>query len=615
MGEVWQGRDLRLGRAVAVKVMLQDAGLNPTARKRFQQEAMIAAGLRHDGITTVYDAAEHNGRDRHAGRLFIVSELLDGENLAEYLAARSGDISVSQAIGFGIQLADALAFAHDRGIVHRDLKPPNIFVQDRGGLKVCDFGIAGQVNAGSRFTQAGLRLGTPAYMAPEQWEGKPAAPSMDLYALGCLLYLMATGTQPFDGHGGLDHVYMQQHFHEPPVPPLDRNPQVPAALNGLILALLAKAPEARPADARAVLRALTRLRDAPGGPPPVAPAGPAPGAAPPQPAVGSAPTDARPHPAPAGPRPLSVLRRAALVACASPDLDNFEVLAAGQSGRVRARQDTADGEGLYGASGRWLPWFTASELPGPVTALAGSMSRPGGHWAVAAVAEGVPYLKLGPQEARPLLDARGASPVSLPVRDVAVSHAPERPQVFALDRVGRIWRLSWPDVKWALFGDSVGSASEPAAAIAAACSSAGYQAVAAVTGTRLLVKSTAPYGDWTGWRATDLGRRLLGTACSVGERHCAVFALDESGAIWRSAFQLDQPAPQSTALAWDAVSPPPGGVTGIAVTALEARSGAADGGALLVVVTADGAVHSARYKLGYGFQPQWSGWRQMPTLG
>jgi hypothetical protein len=599
MGEVWQGRDLRLGREVAVKVMLQDAGLNPTARKRFQQEAMITAGLRHDGITTVYDAAEHTGRDRHAGRLFIVSELLNGENLADYLAARSGGTSVSQAIGFGIQLADALAFAHDHGIVHRDLKPPNIFVQDRGGLKVCDFGIAGQVNAGPRFTQAGLRLGTPAYMAPEQWEGKPAAPSMDLYALGCLLYLMATGTQPFDGRGGLDHVYMQQHFHEPPVPPLDRNPLVPAALNGLILALLAKAPDGRPPDAHAVLRALTRLRDAPGQPGPVVPTGPGPTVAPPRPA----------------PRPAPALRPAALIACASPDLDNFEVLAAGQSGRIQARQDTADGEGRYGASGRWLPWFTASELPGPVTALAGSMSRPGGHWAVAAVADGVPYLKLGPQEARRLLEAGAASPVSLPVRDVAVSHAPELPQVFALDRAGSIWCLSWPDAKWVLFGDSLAAAGAPAAAIAAACSSAGHQAFAAVAGTRLLVKSRAPYGDWTGWGATDLGRRLLGTACSAGERHCAVFALDESGAIWRSAFQLDQPVPpESTALAWEAVIPPPGGVTGIAATALEARGGAADGGALLVAVTADGAVHSARYKLGYGFQPQWSGWRQMPVL-
>jgi hypothetical protein len=308
-------------------------------------------------------------------------------------------------------------------------------------------------------------------------------------------------------------------------------------------------------------------------------------------------------------------RRAALIACASPDLDNFEVLAAGQSGHIQARQDSADGAGLYGASGRWLPWFTASELPGPVTALAGSMSRPGGHWAVAAVADGVPYLKLGPQEARPLLDAGAASPLSLPVRDVAVSHAPEMPQVFALDRVGSIWRLSWPGVNWVLFGDSPGSASEPAAAIAAACSSSGHQAVAAVAGTWLLVKSRAPYDDWTSWRATDLGRRLLGTACSAGERHCAVFALDESGAIWRSAFQLDQPAaPESQLLAWDAVSPPPGGVTGIAATALAARGGAADGGALLVAVTADGAVHSARYKLGYGSQPQWSGWRQMPIL-
>lgn len=264
-----------------------------------------------------------------------------------------------------------------------------------------------------------------------------------------------------------------------------------------------------------------------------------------------------------------------------------------------------------------MPWFAASELPGRVTALAGSMSRPGGHWAVVAVADGVPYLKLGNQEPHGLCGPSPASPVRLPVLDVAVSFGAGTPEVFALDSAGTVWQLRWPDKWWALWDDSlVPAGHEPAGAIAVASNDASHQALAAMAGTRLFVKSRAPSGNWSDWGGKDLRRRLKGTACSVSERHLTVFALDESGSIWRGVYQLGQSAPsERTAVAsWDTLAPPHGSVTGIAATALEARYGAADRGGVLVAMTSDGAVHSALYKVGVGAQSQWSAWRQMPAL-
>jgi Protein kinase domain len=611
MGEVWQGHDLRLDREVAIKVMRDGVDIDPIARRRFQKEATIAARLQHPGITVVYDADLHEGRGQRKGKLFIITELLHGENLEQHLAAHPGPVPVSQVIGFALQLTDALAWAHENGVVHRDLKPSNIFIDARNRLKVCDFGIAAHMNAQSRVTQTGWTVGTPAYMAPEQWEGNPAAPSMDLYALGCILYLMLTGRLPFDGQS--PPVLMRQHFNHRPVPPRDRNPQVPAGLNDLLLGLLAKDPHDRPGNARAVHATLTEIRDAAKhAPAPVVPATP-PGA----PTAASGPRDAWipvPPAAYAGsPAPTAPprVRRAALVACASSGQDSFDVMAVDRAGRVQGRMDFADGGGGNWGSGRWVTWFAASELPGPITALAEGLSQDG-HWAIAAVADGVPYLKLNAQEPYRLCDP-ASSVVSLPVLDVAVLYGSGQPEVFALDRAGDIWHLSWPAGGWTLWDDSLA----PAAATAIAMASLDYQALAAMAGTRLLIKTRTPHGSWSRWGGKNLGRRLLDTACSVSERHFAVFALDEAGSVWQGVYPLGPPASSAAGTllgAWGTVAPPPGGVTGIAATVLDAQRGAADRGGLLVAMTSDGAVHSARYTLGAGSESRWSGWRRMPAL-
>jgi hypothetical protein len=246
------------------------------------------------------------------------------------------------------------------------------------------------------------------------------------------------------------------------------------------------------------------------------------------------------------------------------------------------------------------------------------MSRPGGHWAVVAVTGGVPYLKLDSQMPQRLCDPGTASPVTLPLADVTVMYGSSAPEVFALDSARNIWQLTWPGTGWrsweTAFTPSAGR--QAAGAIAAASNDASHQAFVVMAGTRLFVRSRPPSGRWSDWGGEDLGRRLTATACSVSERHLAVFALDESGSIWSGVYALGQSAPsrQTAVAAWDTVAPPSGGVTGIAATALGARYGAADSGGVLVATTSDGAVHSAQYKLGGGQRPQWSQWREMPPL-
>jgi eukaryotic-like serine/threonine-protein kinase len=259
MGEVWSGRDLRLGRDVAVKA-LHDADPGEAEVRRFIREATVAAGLQHPGITVIFDAGAHDGR------LFLVTELLSGKDLGKVLALHPGGLPLDQVLDFGIQLADALSAAHGRGIIHRDLKPTNLFVQadgrpPGGRLKVCDFGLARALASSSKVIRAGEAFGTPAYMAPEQWRNPAASPSTDLYAAGCILYEMVTGRVPFEGPSL--PALMTQHLTQPPVPPRAMKPGVPAVLNDLVLSLLSKEAADRPASATEVLAILSLLRDAP----------------------------------------------------------------------------------------------------------------------------------------------------------------------------------------------------------------------------------------------------------------------------------------------------------------------------------------------------------------
>ncbi|WP_159046012.1 protein kinase domain-containing protein [Streptomyces sp. WM6372] len=271
MGEVWRGHDLMLDRSVAVKVLLE-AATNDEVVARFRREATIGARLQHPGITVVHDVGQQDGR------LFIVMELLSGEDLAAVLA-RDGALAVDLAVELAAQTAEALAVAHEQAVVHRDLKPGNLFLLPGRRIKICDFGIAHSADATAGWTVTGRIIGTPAYMAPEQWRGERVGARCDLYALGCVLYALVSGAPPFGQTEG-PYVLMHRHVAEAPLPLREAGTPVPAELDRLVLALLAKDPADRPESAEAVGKALRGLRggedgDGPG--PGYARPGPGPG--------------------------------------------------------------------------------------------------------------------------------------------------------------------------------------------------------------------------------------------------------------------------------------------------------------------------------------------------
>jgi Protein kinase domain len=236
MGEVWQGTDLRLGRLVAVKVMLDSWARQQQALARFLREGQAAAGLdHHPAIAAVHDFGEDDGHP------FLVMELLRGETFQALLARNPDGIPVHDVVSFGIQIADGLAAAHAAGVIHRDIKPANLMLLPGGRVKICDFGIARVEAVSGQLTVTGDAVGTPAYMAPEQWQGLPVDGRADLYSLGCVLYGMAAG------HAA---------FRPGPRPALE-----PSALDALLTGMLATDPGQRPATAAIVTAALRSIAD------------------------------------------------------------------------------------------------------------------------------------------------------------------------------------------------------------------------------------------------------------------------------------------------------------------------------------------------------------------
>ncbi|MCX5194605.1 protein kinase [Streptomyces sp. NBC_00249] len=256
MGEVWGGHDLALDRAVAVKVLLE-AATDEELIARFRREATIGARLQHPGITVVHDVGQHDGR------LFIVMELLSGEDLGAVLARERAGLAPAVAVELAAQTAEALAAAHERAVVHRDLKPANLFLLPGGRLKICDFGIAHSADATAGWTLTGRPFGTPPYMAPEQWRGERVDARCDLYALGCVLYALLSGQPPF-GSAEPMYVLMTRHIEDAPLSLRVAGTPVDPELDRLVLALLAKDPDGRPESAAAVAKALRALA---GGPP------------------------------------------------------------------------------------------------------------------------------------------------------------------------------------------------------------------------------------------------------------------------------------------------------------------------------------------------------------
>jgi serine/threonine protein kinase/Tol biopolymer transport system component len=253
MGEVWRAVDRQLDRPVAVKV-LRDRYADPGVVRRFQQEARISARLQHSGIAVVHDAGEHDGQ------LFIVMELLRGEDLAAMLERAPAGLPLATAVSVATQAAEALAAAHAGGVIHRDLKPANLFLLPGGQLKICDFGIARTTDASTGLTGTGTFIGTPAYMSPEQWvDGKSVDKRSDLYSLGCVLYALLVGQPPF--HSGELPTLIYSHLNTTPASVRTIRPEVPARLDRLVCELLAKKPADRPSDAGEVAAVLRSIGD------------------------------------------------------------------------------------------------------------------------------------------------------------------------------------------------------------------------------------------------------------------------------------------------------------------------------------------------------------------
>jgi tRNA A-37 threonylcarbamoyl transferase component Bud32 len=263
MATVYAARHRLVDRPCAVKIMNAALAKNEVIRERFRREAKAAQKLAHPNIIEIFDQGELED-----GSLFLVMELLDGETLADVLFR--GKLPVERALPIAIQIARALARAHDLEVIHRDLKPENVFLAefDDGSdfVKLLDFGIARSMQD-VRLTGAGEVFGTPQYMAPERITSIDAGPSADLYALGVMLFEMLAGQLPFDAPDIAQ--FFIKHLKEPPPSLKSREPAVPFELDRLVTDLMAKEPKDRPVDAHRVHADLLRIAGALGLRPPI----------------------------------------------------------------------------------------------------------------------------------------------------------------------------------------------------------------------------------------------------------------------------------------------------------------------------------------------------------
>ncbi|MFM7230522.1 MAG: protein kinase domain-containing protein [bacterium] len=262
MGEVHRAHDPRLDRIVAIKVLPPDLASTPGRMERFEREARAVAGLNHPNIVTLHSIEQADGVR------FLTMELVEGEDLGTQVVP--GGLPLARLLEIAIPLAEALSAAHERGVVHRDLKPANVRVSREGRIKVLDFGLAKLDTADapahdetrtSPLTLAGTLLGTLPYMAPEQVRGEATDPRTDLFALGVVLYELATGTRPFRGHSNAD--LTSAILRDAPAPLALARPDLPSACVRLVEDCLAKEPRTRPHSARDLADALRRLQRTP----------------------------------------------------------------------------------------------------------------------------------------------------------------------------------------------------------------------------------------------------------------------------------------------------------------------------------------------------------------
>jgi hypothetical protein len=251
MGEVYRALDPHLDRQVALKQPHFDGAPADVKRRmeRFQREARAAAQVLHPNVCPIFDVGEHEGRP------FVVMALVEGQSLAQRLAAHPGPLDVGTAVMLARQTLDGLAAVHERGTVHRDVKPANILLDAAGRLFLTDFGLARPETSTSPFTSEGVILGTPFYMAPEQAAGhaEQVGPWTDLYAVGVVLYEMLTGVRPFQATGP---AVLAQILRDEPAPPRKLRPALDAGLEAIVLRALHKDPPQRFPDARTFAQAL-----------------------------------------------------------------------------------------------------------------------------------------------------------------------------------------------------------------------------------------------------------------------------------------------------------------------------------------------------------------------
>lgn len=251
MGAVYRAYQSSLKREVAVKVLPPSLAAQPGYAERFIREAETAAALEHPHIVPIVDYDTANGIS------YIVMRLLTGGTLAERLAQRSGRLpSLGEISELLRQMASALDYAHSQGVIHRDLKLTNVMFDSQGNAYLVDFGIA-KLLGGAGLTSTGMALGTPSYMAPEQWRGEEVTPAADLYALGVMTYQLVTGRAPFEAP--TPYALMHKHLHEEATPPQALRAGLPEAVTPVLQRAMAKEAHERFATAAAYAQAFDEV--------------------------------------------------------------------------------------------------------------------------------------------------------------------------------------------------------------------------------------------------------------------------------------------------------------------------------------------------------------------
>ncbi|MDP3968674.1 MAG: Stk1 family PASTA domain-containing Ser/Thr kinase [Nocardioides sp.] len=254
MATVYEARDLRLDRTVAVKVMHGDLGDDHDFAARFVREARAAARLSHPNVVSVFDQGDDDGT------LFLAMEYVPGHTLRDLLR-QEAPVSPTRALALLEPILSALAAAHAAGLVHRDVKPENVLIADDGRVKVADFGLARAVSAETQHTATGgVLIGTVSYLAPELVVDGVADARADVYAVGVLLYELLTGTKPHDGDSPIQIAY--KHVHEDVPPPSAKVPGIPPYVDALVARATARDRAQRPADAQVLLHHVHRVRHA-----------------------------------------------------------------------------------------------------------------------------------------------------------------------------------------------------------------------------------------------------------------------------------------------------------------------------------------------------------------